>query len=59
MFDYCFSENGLTAYRLGTSLSSQSFINFLGEAKYRKLADFILKYISELDIPKKRYAFGG
>ena len=26
-FDYCFSENGLTAYKLGKELASQSFIN--------------------------------
>ena len=26
-FDYSFSENGLTAYRLGKQLASQSFIN--------------------------------
>ncbi|KAG0041499.1 Phosphomannomutase, partial [Linnemannia elongata] len=36
-FDYCFSENGLTAYKLGEQLASQSFIGYLGEDRYKKL----------------------
>lgn len=54
-FDYCFSENGLTAYKNGVQLASQSFINFLGEEKYARLANWILSYISKLELPKKRY----
>ncbi|RKO91705.1 eukaryotic phosphomannomutase [Blyttiomyces helicus] len=57
MFDYCFSENGLTAYRLGQQLASQSFVGWLGEEKYKKLANFVLKYIADLDIPIKRGTF--
>ena len=56
-FDYSFSENGLTAYRLGKELASQSFINWLGEEKYNKLAVFILRYLSEIDLPKRRGTF--
>ncbi|EGW34866.1 phosphomannomutase [Spathaspora passalidarum NRRL Y-27907] len=56
-FDYCFSENGLTAYKLGKQLASQSFINWIGEEKYNKLAKFILKYLSEIDIPIRRGTF--
>ncbi|RIA87019.1 eukaryotic phosphomannomutase [Glomus cerebriforme] len=56
-FDFAFSENGLTAYRLGKQLASQSFIGWIGEEKYKKLANFILKYIVDLDIPKKRGTF--
>ena len=55
-FDYCFAENGLTAIKLGETLESQSFINFLGEAKYHKLVKFILHYIADLEIPVKRSA---
>jgi phosphomannomutase len=55
MFDYCFAENGLTAYRLGKQLPSQSFINWIGEDKYKRLVNFILHYIADLDIPIKRY----
>ncbi|KAG6868418.1 Phosphomannomutase 1 [Termitomyces sp. T159_Od127] len=56
-FDYGFAENGLTAYKLSKQLVSQSFIKFLGEEKYKKLANFILHYIADLDIPIKRGTF--
>lgn len=56
-FDYSFSENGLTAYRLGVQQASQSFINWIGEEEYNKLAVFILKYLANLDLPKRRGTF--
>ncbi|CAG8573183.1 12546_t:CDS:2, partial [Ambispora leptoticha] len=56
-FDFAFSENGLTAFRLGQQLESQSFIKWIGEEKYAKLANFILRYIANLEIPKKRGTF--
>ncbi|TFK51662.1 eukaryotic phosphomannomutase [Heliocybe sulcata] len=56
-FDFAFAENGLTAYRLGVALPSQSFIKFVGEERYKKLANFILHYIADLDIPIKRGTF--
>lgn len=37
LFDFCFSENGLTAYRLGQPLASTSFIDWIGEEKYKQL----------------------
>lgn len=49
-----FAENGLTAFKLGKPLPSQSFIKHVGEEKYKKLANFILHYIADLDIPIKR-----
>ena len=57
LFDFCFAENGLTAYKSGVSLASQSFINWLGESKYKELVKFILHYIADLDIPVKRGTF--
>lgn len=57
LFDFCFSENGLTAYRLGEELASTTFIGWLGEEKYKSLVNWILRYISELDIPIKRGTF--
>ncbi|KAK9479543.1 phosphomannomutase [Lipomyces japonicus] len=57
LFDYAFSENGLTAYRLGEKLASQSFINWIGEEKYKKLVKFVLRYLAELDLPKVRGTF--
>lgn len=53
-FDYTFAENGLTAYRFGVALPSQSFIKFLGEDRYKPLVNFILHYIADMDIPLKR-----
>lgn len=53
-FDYAFAENGLTAYKLGQPLASQSFIKFLGEERHKTLVNFILHYIADLDIPIKR-----
>ncbi|KAH8093296.1 eukaryotic phosphomannomutase [Cristinia sonorae] len=56
-FDYVFAENGLTAFKQGRTLPSQSFIKFLGEERYKKLVNFILHYIADLDIPIKRGTF--
>lgn len=54
-FDFGFAENGLTAFKLGKQLASQSFINFLGEDRYKPLVNFILHYIADMEIPIKRY----
>lgn len=56
-FDYCFSENGLTAYKLGKELASQSFINWIGNDKYNKLVKFILRHLADIDIPVRRGTF--
>jgi phosphomannomutase len=57
LFDFCFAENGLTAYRLGEQLASNSFIKWIGEDQYKELVRFILHYIADLDIPIKRGTF--
>lgn len=57
LFDFCFPENGLVAYRLGKPLASNSFIKWLGEEKYQNLADFCLGYICKIKLPKKRGTF--
>lgn len=56
-FDYCFSENGLTAYKQGKKLASQSFISWIGEESYNSLAKFILGYLANIDLPKRRGTF--
>ncbi|TIB69169.1 hypothetical protein E3P77_00707 [Wallemia ichthyophaga] len=56
-FDYAFAENGLTAFRLGLPIETQSFINFLGEDRYKKLVNFCLHYIADIDLPIKRGTF--
>ncbi|KAI9503916.1 phosphomannomutase [Coemansia spiralis] len=57
MFDFCFSENGLMAYRLGKKLPENSFLDYLGEERYTKLVNFCLHYIADLKIPLKRGTF--
>lgn len=57
LFDFCFAENGLTAYRLGEQLASTSFIGWLGQDKYKQLVNFCLRYIADLDIPIKTGTF--
>jgi phosphomannomutase len=57
LFDFCFPENGLTAYKLGEPLPSTSFIQWIGEEKYKELVRFILHYIADLEIPVKRGTF--
>lgn len=47
----------MTAIRLGRFLASNSFIAWIGEEKYQKLANFCLKYIADLQLPKKRGTF--
>ncbi|RSH94848.1 Phosphomannomutase [Saitozyma podzolica] len=56
-YDYVFSENGLTAYRMGKQLDKASFIKHVGEEEYKKLVNWILRYLSEVDIPVKRGTF--
>ncbi|KAL2138590.1 hypothetical protein VTI28DRAFT_6518 [Corynascus sepedonium] len=57
LFDFCFAENGLTAYRLGEQLPSNSFIKWIGEDQYKELVRFILHYVADLEIPVKRGTF--
>jgi phosphomannomutase len=54
-WDYCFAENGLTAWKLGNELESASFIKYVGEGEYQKLVNFILRYLSDVELPIKRY----
>jgi phosphomannomutase len=57
LFDFCFSENGLTAFKSGVPLASTSFIKYIGEERYKELIKFLLHYIADLDIPIKRGTF--
>ncbi len=57
LFDWCFAENGLTAYKSGAALPSNSFIRWLGEAPYKELVNFVLHYVADLDLPIKRGTF--
>lgn len=56
-FDFGFPENGVSFYR-GTKLVSQeSILEFLGDKNYNNFVNFCLKYIADVNIPKKRGTF--
>lgn len=57
MFDYCFSENGLLAYKDGEKIGETSIVGHLGEANLKRVINFALRYIADLDIPVKRGTF--
>jgi len=57
MFDYVFPENGLKAFKDGVAIGQTSFLDKLGEARLQALVNFVLGYLSTLDIPKKRGTF--
>ena len=55
--DFFFAENGLVAYKDGKLLATQSLKTWLGEEKLKKLINFVLHYVADLDIPIKRGTF--
>merc|ERR1719444_764991 len=57
MFDFCFSENGLLAYKDGEKIGETSLVGHLGEANLKKIINWTLRYVADLDIPIKRGTF--
>jgi phosphomannomutase len=57
MFDYCFAENGLVAFKGKDKLSEHSFKAEMDPDQLKKLINFILMYVAPLDIPVKRGTF--
>ena len=57
LFDWCFAENGLMAHRDGAIIGQTSLKDHLGEAKLKRLINWVLHYIADLDIPIKRGTF--
>lgn len=55
--DFFFAENGLVAYKEGQLIAMQSLKTWLGEEKLKKLINFVLHYVADLDIPIKRGTF--
>lgn len=56
-YDYVFSENGLVAHQNGKQIAIQSLRKHLGEDNLKRLINFVLHYIADLDIPIKRGTF--
>lgn len=58
LFKWKFTENGLKSYNENdTLIHSKSMIEYIGEDKYQKLINIILKLLSEIELPKKRGNF--
>lgn len=56
-FDYIFPENGLVQIERGVEVGKQSIHNHLGEATLQRFINFVLRYLSELELPFKRGTF--
>lgn len=56
-FDYIFPENGLVQIVNGREVGKQSIQKHLGEETLQRFINFVLKYLSELDLPFKRGTF--
>lgn len=52
-FPWNFSQNGLVAYKNGELLEQQTISNFIGEDNVKRIVNWTLKYIADLDIPIK------
>ena len=48
-----FSQNGLVAYNNGKLLESNSISKHLGEDKIKRIVNWVMKYLSDLDLPVK------
>eukprot|EP01082_Thalassiosira_pseudonana_P012855 g12099.t1 g12099 contig6:1214410-1215347(-) len=57
VFPYNFSQNGLVAYKNGELQEVQTIAKFLGEDNIKKIVNWTLKYLADVDIPVKRGTF--
>lgn len=57
LFDYWFSENGLVSYKNKVEFHRASFADHLGPANMKRLINFCLRYVADLDIPLKTGTF--
>lgn len=53
VFPYNFSQNGLVAYKNGELLEAQTIAKFLGEDNIKRIVNWTLKYLAELELPIK------
>lgn len=56
-FDYIFPENGLVQIVNGSEVGKQSIQKHLGEKPLQRFINFVLRYLSELELPVKRGTF--
>lgn len=53
LFPWNFSQNGLVAYKDGQLLEVQTISKHLGENNVKRLVNWVMRYLSELDLPVK------
>eukprot|EP00977_Amphora_coffeiformis_P003779 scaffold757_cov168-Amphora_coffeaeformis.AAC.4 len=53
VFPFNFSQNGLVAYKDGKILQVQTISKHLGEENIKRIVNWTLKYLSEIDCPVK------
>lgn len=56
-YDYSFSENGLVAFKNGELIGKTMINDHLGEENIKAIVNWVMKYLSEVDIPVKRGTF--
>jgi Eukaryotic phosphomannomutase len=52
-FPWNFSQNGLVAYKEGKLLEVQTLSKHLGEDNVKRIVNWVMKYLSEIDLPIK------
>jgi len=57
IFPYNFSQNGLVAYKNGELLEEATISKFLGEDNMKRIVNWVLRYVADLDLPIKRGTF--
>lgn len=53
LFPFNFSQNGLVAYMDGELQEKQTIAKFLGEDNIKKIVNWTMKYLADVDIPVK------
>jgi phosphomannomutase len=56
-YPYNFSQNGLVAYKDGALTKCTTISDHLGEDNVKRIANWVLRYVADLDIPIKRGTF--
>ena len=57
MFYYIFSENGLATYQQGVCVHKKELIDELGNEASKDIANYTLRYLSDVVLPFKRGTF--
>lgn len=57
LFKYCFPQNGLHFYKDGEEVSSESYIQEVGEKLHQEIVNYAMKKMSKIDLPLKRGNF--